>query len=340
MTPPLRVGILGAGAAAKEIHAPGYADCPGAVLAGIASRSPARARSLAAEFSIERVHDSPAELLEAGDVEAVSLCTPPSTHRELAERAVAAGKHVLIEKPVAHTLADVAALRRLAAGAPVVVEVVRNERFMDLHRAARDAVSSGAIGDVTAALLFSSTTGPDDWTGGAAWSKDVAQAGGGALLDLGVHKLDLVGWLVGREIVDVTPALVRRPAGPTEGDVEWAGALTAMLDGGIPVSVAASWLGPPDAMLAVICGTRGQLQADGATGALSITRGGATETSRHPAPWSEDDGSAAAMIAAFVETCRGERRSLGPDWDAGTRWALEAYRRRGGDDGADPDGRA
>ena len=329
MTPPLRVGILGAGAAAREIHAPAYAACPDAVLAGVASRTPERARRLAEAFGIERVHGSPAELLEAGDVDAVCLCTPPDTHRELCEQAVARGKHVLIEKPVAHTLADVAALRRLAGAADVVVEVVRNERFMALHAAARDVVRSGGLGTVTAALLFTSTTGPDDWTGGSAWPKEAARGGGGVLLDLGVHKLDLAAWIVGRPIVDVTPAVRRDPAGAAEGDVEWAGGLALALEGGIPVSVATSWLGPPDAMLAVVCGSEGLLQADGATGVLSVTRGGTTETFRHPAPWSEDDRSPLGLAQDFVAACREGRRPDPDDWDAGTRWVLEAYERAG-----------
>src|SRR5690606_37532528 len=109
---PLRAGIIGAGAAAREIHGPAYAASAGATLTAIASRRPEAARALA-----ERLGDEVAAslsidaLLEGDTVDVVSICTPPHTHRELAEQAVAAGKHVLIEKPVAHTLADVAALR-------------------------------------------------------------------------------------------------------------------------------------------------------------------------------------------------------------------------------------
>lgn len=328
MSSPLRAGIVGAGAAAREIHGPAYAACDGVVLAGIAARRPEAAQALARELGGVTAYASIDALLEAGDVDLVSVCTPPHTHRDLAERAVAAGKHVLIEKPVAHKLADVAALSALAADSRPVVDVVRNERYMELHVATRELIAAGAVGVVTAALLFTSTTGPDDWTGGADWPKDASRGGGGVLLDLGVHKVDLVAWLVGAEIVDVTPALVRRPEG-AQGDVEWAGALALMLDGGIPVSIATSWLGPPDAMLAIVCGTRGVLQADGSTGVLTLTRDGAVETHRHPAPWGPDDGSPVAMMGDFVAACRGERRPDPATWDAGTRWPLEAYERAG-----------
>lgn len=326
MTAPLRAGIAGAGAAAREIHGPAYAACEGVVLAGIASRRERAARELADELGGTTAYPSIDALLGADDVDLVSICTPPDTHRELAERAVAAGKHVLIEKPVAHALADVEALRELAERAETVVDVVRNERYMELHRAARELVAAGAVGALTGALLFTSTTGPDDWTGGASWPKDAARGGGGVVLDLGVHKVDLVAWIAGAAIVDVTPALTRRPAAG-EGDVEWAGALALMLEGGVPVSLATSWLGPPDAMLVILCGAEGVLQADGSTGVLTVARGDSVETHRHPAPWSPGDDSPRAMVADFVAACRGERRPDAASWDAGTRWVLEAYER-------------
>jgi predicted dehydrogenase len=327
MSAPLRAGIVGAGAAAREIHGPAYAASDGAVLAGIASRRPEAGAALASQLGDDvTAYPSIDALLEADAIDLVSICTPPDTHRELAQRAVAAGKHVLIEKPVAHTLADVAALRELAASAPTVVDIVRNERYMELHGAARELVAEGAVGAVTGVLLFTATTGPDDWTGGAAWPKDASRGGGGVVLDLGVHKVDLAGWIVGAGIADVTPVLTRAPH-DAEGDVEWAGALALMLDGGIPVSLTASWLGPPDAMFVTVCGAEGILQADGATGVLTVIRGDVTETYRHPAPWGPGDDSAQAMVEDFLAACRGERRPDLASWDAGTRWVLEAYAR-------------
>ena len=328
MSAVLGAAIVGAGAAARELHAPAWAACEGVELVGIASRRPDAAAAIASAYAGARAFASVDALLEDEAVDIVTICTPPDTHRELAERAVAAGKHVLVEKPIAHTLEDTAALRALAESAPTVVEVVRNERYMALHRAAREAVAAGAIGSLTGGLLFTATTGPDDWTGGAAWPRQLARAGGGVLLDLGVHRLDLVGWLTERQIVAVTPTLRRAP-GPLDGEVEWAGALSLMLEGGVPVSLVASWAGPPDAMLVLLGGSEGTLQADGVTGSLTIAREGRVETSQHPLPWGPDDDSALAMAAAFAAACRGERQPESTGWDAATRWLLEAYRLAG-----------
>ncbi|MEO8091433.1 MAG: Gfo/Idh/MocA family oxidoreductase [bacterium] len=328
----LRVGIAGAGAAAAALHAPGYIARDGCRLAGVASRTVERATRLAEEFGVPAVFPTIPELISSPEIDAVSICTPPHTHRELAEMAVAAGKHVLIEKPVAHTIEDVNALRKLAESAEVVVEVVRNERFMELHEVAREVVSSGRLGEIVSALFFTSTTGPDDWTGGSAWPKQAALGGGGVLLDLGVHKVDLAAWLLQSEIVDVTPALVQDPQTPQQGDVEWAGALTLKLAGGVLVSISASWLGPADAMLIVVAGSEGLLEANGATGSLVVTRPDGGESKTLIAPWSDEDRSNLAMIADFVEACEQNRRLEGfakATWDSGTRWVLESYRRLG-----------
>ena len=126
----------------------------------------------------------------------------------------------------------------------------------------------------------------------------------------------------------MTPTLRRAP-GPLDGEVEWAGALSLMLEGGVPVSLVASWAGPPDAMLVLLGGSEGTLQADGVTGSLTIAREGRVETSQHPLPWGPDDDSALAMAAAFAAACRGERQPESTGWDAATRWLLEAYRLAG-----------
>src|SRR5215216_4707952 len=91
LTRRLRVGILGAGAAAAEIHAPGYAACQSAELVAVASATRASAHRLAERFGIPTVHPTPEGLLHDPDVDAVSICTPPAFHRDLAEQACAAG---------------------------------------------------------------------------------------------------------------------------------------------------------------------------------------------------------------------------------------------------------
>lgn len=328
MSEHLRVGLLGAGAVVREIHGPGYAACPDAVLQGIWSRDLRRAQRLGKDFGVAEVFDTHEALIASDTIDAVSVCTPPFTHRPLTELAVAAGKHVLLEKPVAHTLGDVAALSQLAAEAEVTVQVVHNERFMELHEALRELVQRRTVGEVTAIVTFTSTTGPDDWTGGAGWPKRSAEAGGGVLIDLAVHKVDLISWLTGQEIVSASPAMLKPTDFAREGDVEWSGAVVLELSEGATATVSASWLGPPDTMLVIVAGTAGTIQADGATGRLVLTDQDGPVEHHHVAPWSAEDRSPIDMVSHFVTRCLRKHETDPFEqaiWDAGTRWVLTAY---------------
>jgi predicted dehydrogenase len=327
MTRRLRVGILGAGAAAAEIHAPGYAACQSAELVAVASATRASADRLAERFGIPTVHPTPEGLLHDPDVDAVSVCTPPALHRDLAERACAAGKHVLIEKPIATALEDVEALREMAARTATVVDVVRNERFMAFNRQAKELVATGAVGDVQVILQTISTDGPESWSPTARWFRDPARSGGGAMLDLAVHKADLAAWLTDRPPV-VVPG--RRRSGA--GGVEEAGLLVAELEGGVPSVVHASWRGPKDESSILISGTLGVLVGVSSSGTLSV-HGSAPGTWRTVPPWSSEDDSAQLMIADFVRNCLAGTRPVEHDplWDAGTRMVLLHYAAGGAD---------
>jgi UDP-N-acetylglucosamine 3-dehydrogenase len=209
MTRSLRVGVIGAGVVAAEIHVPGYKACPDSEILSIASASWTSAERLAQRFGIEHVHKDVRGLLGDPQIDAVSLCTPPDTHRDLAEAAVRAGKHVLVEKPIATSLDDLNAIRRLASESTQVVDVVRNERFMKFNWRVRATVVEGAVGDVLGILQTISTTGPENWSPTATWFRDPVRAGGGAVVDLAVHKADLAGWITGRPLLEGSPHVIR-----------------------------------------------------------------------------------------------------------------------------------
>lgn len=321
MTRRLRVGILGAGAAAAELHVPGYIACPSAELVAVASATQASAHRLAERFGIPVVHPTSEKLLQDTGVDAVSICTPPVFHRHLAEQACAAEKHVLIEKPIATTLEDVEALRQMAARSATVVDVVRNERFMAFNRQAKELIATGAVGDAQVILQTISTDGPESWSPTAQWFRDPARSGGGALLDLAVHKADLAAWLIDRP-----PVTVPGDRQSAAGNVEEAGLLVAELEGGVPSVVHASWRGPKDESSILVSGTLGVLVGISSSGTLSV-HGSAPGTWHTVPPWSPEDDSAQLMIADFVRNCLAGVRPIEHDrmWDAGTRTVLLHY---------------
>ena len=271
----IKIGIIGAGEVVKAIHVQGYRECNHVEIRGIASRNKKNAEIVAQAYNIPLVYSNYTELLCDSEINAVSICTPPSTHYDLAKEAIARGKHVLIEKPIATRLDEVVELANLAKKAQVVVQVVRNERFMELHLRVKEIVHSGEMGEVLAIVQSVSTTGPESWAPQANWFRIPSIAGGGALLDLGVHKVDLATWILDQEISDVSkPEVNRYP-------IEELGALVLKIENKV-ATIVASWKGPKDESSLQIIGSKGMLTALGSTGDIFVSQDGRTLLSFGP----------------------------------------------------------
>ena len=126
-------------------------------------------------------------------VEAVYLCTPHSLHREHAAVAAAAGKHILVEKPIARTIEEAQAIIQIAQQAEVTLMVAENYRFMAVVRLAKNLIDGGALGDLRMIQMQEET---DFHPGG--WRVSREQNGGGVLIDGGIHKIDILTYLVDR----------------------------------------------------------------------------------------------------------------------------------------------
>jgi NDP-hexose-3-ketoreductase len=183
MPAPLRFGLLGCGDIAARRTLPALLRTPGAELAAAAARDPARAAAFADRFG-GTAAPSYEELLARPDVEAVYLCLPTMLHAEWAARALRAGKHVLVEKPLATNGADAQALYALARERGLVLL----ENFMFLHHGAHRQVSAlleggvlGTVRNVSAAFTIPPRPAGD--------TRLDPQVGGGALLDNGVYPL-------------------------------------------------------------------------------------------------------------------------------------------------------
>lgn len=191
----VRVGVLGAGFI-SDYHLAGL-QAAGAAIVAIASRTAAAAARQAARYDIPCALADCDALLSRSDIDAVVIATPDRTHAMLAHAAIAAGKAVLLQKPMAPTAA---AAQRLAAAAERA-GVLLCVSFMHRHFAevvrARELLVAGAIGQVYSVRQRNATPGAD-W---AAWFYDRAQAGG-VVLQLGIHGIDLLRHLCG-EIVAV-----------------------------------------------------------------------------------------------------------------------------------------
>jgi UDP-N-acetyl-2-amino-2-deoxyglucuronate dehydrogenase len=149
-------------------------------------------------------------VLERADVDLVSVGTPPATHREIVCAAAAAGKHVICEKPIATTLADADAMIDACEQAGVLFAMYHNYLYYPETIKARELIAEGVIGEVAATELTGLGLRP--WVGTEnyrpGWRHDVDQAGGGALMDAGVHGIYLSEVYHGRPI-DAVGSLMR-----------------------------------------------------------------------------------------------------------------------------------
>ncbi|HOG45880.1 MAG TPA: Gfo/Idh/MocA family oxidoreductase [Anaerolineae bacterium] len=192
---PLRVGVIGAGTVAAG-HLRTYARHPGVTLVAVSDVSHERLAWAAREFDLARAFTDYRQLLALPDVQAVSVCLPNWLHATVTIEALHAGKHVLCEKPPALTAADAQRMAEAAAASGRTLMICFNYRYRNDTRFVKRVVAAGALGSVYYAkaswLRCAGIPGPQ-----GCWFNRKALAGGGPLIDLGVHLLDLSLWLLG-----------------------------------------------------------------------------------------------------------------------------------------------
>jgi len=195
----MKLGLIGCGSIAQLVHLGLLQRLPGATLVALAEVDPVRRAAAARRAPQARPFEDGPALIASGLVEAVVICLPSHLHAAAAEAALAAGLHVYLEKPLASTLAAGQRVVTAWQQAGRVGMIGYNYRFNALYQALRREVQSGALGDVVAARTVFSTPA----RGLPAWKQQRA-TGGGVLLDLGSHHLDLVRFILGQEITAVS----------------------------------------------------------------------------------------------------------------------------------------
>jgi predicted dehydrogenase len=204
---PVRFGIVGTGFMAR-VHAHAV-RAGGGVVTRLAGSSPERAEQAAGALHVDGVAASAEELVAAPDVDVVSVCTPNHLHAPMVELALAAGKHVVCEKPLAVTVAEAERLAGLAARAGALHAVPFVYRYYPTVREARERIARGDAGRLW--MLHGSYL--QDWLASPAatdWRVDPAKGGASrAFGDIGVHWCDLMEFTTGHRIVALTATTAR-----------------------------------------------------------------------------------------------------------------------------------
>ena len=186
--------MIGTGAISQVVHVPIFAEREDVELVAMADSDPHKAEALSRRFGVPLVMDAD-ELIGFDELDAIVLCTPNRYHEEQAIAALEAGKHVLVERPVALTAAGATRVVEVAERAGKVLAVGMPHRFRPEVVALRSFVAGGELGGVSA-VRGSWMTRPMPAMR-SSWRQDPKVAGGGALMDLGIAALDLCLWVIG-----------------------------------------------------------------------------------------------------------------------------------------------
>jgi predicted dehydrogenase len=214
----IRVGVIGAGRIAAFVHLPSLRLCPDACeVIAVASRTEEKARAFADQWGIPRVYGDWASLLADPDVDAVVICPPSGLTYRVARAAIAAGKHILCEKPLGLNYAEARELQEGAERSDKVHMVAFTFRFVPGLRYLKRLVSEGHFGEIRHWRMSYFTDFMLDPSTPIAWRNRRAQAGGGILWDMGSHAIDFARYLLGdiRAVSGVSRLYVRERPDPS-----------------------------------------------------------------------------------------------------------------------------
>lgn len=231
---PVRIALAGVGAISQVVHLPILAQRDDVDVVALADIDRAKAQTIADRYGVEQVRTDE-EILDDESIQALVISTPNHLHEDLAVRALRAGKHLLVERPLATTAAGVQRVLDEAKAAGTMLQVGLPHRHRPDVVALHSFVAGGELGPVYA--VRASSLNRKLPLPRATWRQRAQEAGGGALMDLGVALADLTLWLVGY------PEVKRVSAVTSTGDfeVEDAASVVAETTNGISISLEVSW---------------------------------------------------------------------------------------------------
>jgi len=193
----VKVGLIGCGRLARGVHLPVLTTLAGARVKALADPDPAQLTAASTQAPPAATFANWRDLIASADVDAVVISTPNAFHADCALAAMEAGKHAYIEKPLALSVAQGRAVLEAAVERKLIAVMGFNYRFNALYRRVREIVRSGVLGKIVSVRSVFTTKGADV----PEWKRDRA-TGGGVLLDLASHHVDLVRFVLGSEILE------------------------------------------------------------------------------------------------------------------------------------------
>ena len=231
-----RVAVLGTGAIAQVVHLPVLSTLDGVRIHALCDQDRPRAQAIASRFGVPNVPRGDEEVFGDAEVDGVIICTPNHLHEAQAIAALDAGKHVLVEKPLALTPEGAERVIAAAQRAGRTLMVALNNRYRPDAIALRPFVKGGELG--TPFFVKAGWLNRKMRVLRPTWRHRRATAGGGALMDLGLQVIDLSLWMLDNPRVERVVA----QAHPGESmEVEDSAAVMLFVEGGLTVSVEVTW---------------------------------------------------------------------------------------------------
>ncbi len=321
----LRWGIIGCGDVARKRVAAAILQDPHSELMAACRRSPAALEQFCQDFGIadEKAFTDAAALIDDPDVDAVYIASPVREHLPQTLAAAAAGKHVLVEKPMARDGRECQAMLEACQRADVRLGVAYYRRFYPMVERLEQLIGSGQLGTVLGASAITAT--PLDMAPGeeGAWRMQSEAAGGGALMDVGSHRINVLTHLLG----DVTEVKAICETVAASYDTEDAAVVVMRFQSGAVATVQCHF-GSEDPDRLEIIGTKGRVIAEPLNGDRLVVELGGGRQSEHLPP---AENLCAPLIADFVAAVRQGRP---PRVDGQEGWAANevmeaAYRSAG-----------
>jgi len=238
MSDPVRVAVIGAGSIAQVAHLPVLRKIAGIDIAAICDNDLSKAQAVGARFDVREAYDDIEEVLKYSRPDAVVICTPNHLHEIHVAAALSAGVHVLCERPLSLSIEGVERVLKAAERYGKRVMVGMNHRFRTDVQAVRGFLAGGELGMIDMIRGGWFTFQPTAARQQLGWRLRRAEAGGGAMLDLGLPLIDLGLWLAGWPIPKrITAHLV----GGGRETVEEMGMALIVCENGLSLGVAVSW---------------------------------------------------------------------------------------------------
>ena len=191
----LKIGVIGAGGICTACHMPAFAEMDNVEIVAICDVKIQKAQELADKYGIQNVFEDYNDVINMDGIDAVDICTPNYLHSIIAVAALKSGLHVFCEKPDAVSVEEASKMKAAAEESGKVLMVMRNNRFTPASEFLKKYIEDGKMGEIYAARCGWQRRRGIPGKGG--WFTTKSESGGGPLIDLGVHMIDLAIWLMG-----------------------------------------------------------------------------------------------------------------------------------------------